>query len=157
VTGADDPDVGAHVVGRWGHPPSPEVVSTLNNLVQVYALLADHGRTNELAALFTPDAEWDGGALGYGTATGPAAIAVRVTGHVRESEPMMHMTGPPLLIAATETEVHGVAWSLATRWEQGDARPLIYFYYEDAFRKDIGFGWRFSRRVLRRRLGRATS
>jgi SnoaL-like domain len=142
-----------HVAGRWADPPPADVVSKLNNLIQVYALLADHGRVSELAALFTRDAEWDGIDLGFGSAAGPLSIAEHVTAHFRESEPMMHMTCPALLTTVTETEVHGVAWSLATRWQQGAPLPLIYFYYEDVFRKDEGFDWRFSRRVLRRRLG----
>jgi hypothetical protein len=132
------------------------VALQLNNLVQVYALLSDHGGTPELAVLFTPDAEWDGTELGYGSATGPNDIAQRVTEHFRDSEPMMHMTGPALLVAMSDAEVRGVTWSLATRWSQGEVRPLVLFYYEDIFRKDEGATWRFSRRVLRQRL-RSTS
>ena len=102
-------DVGLHVVERWGDPPAADVVSRLNNLVQAYALLSDHGRAPELAALFTDDAEWDGVDLGFDSATGPLSIAQRVIEHFRESEPMMHMTGPALLTSVTDTEVHGVA------------------------------------------------
>jgi hypothetical protein len=124
----------------------------LNNLVQMYALLCDQGRTEELAELFTPDAEWDGSELGYGTAARADAIARHVTAHFDESDPMMHMTGPVLLAAASETEVHGVAWSLATKWVDGEPRALIHFMYEDEFRS-LDEAWRFHRRVLRRRAG----
>jgi hypothetical protein len=65
------------------------------------------------------------------------------------------MTGPPLLAMVSSSEVHGVVWCLATRFSEGQTRPPVYFYYEDVFRRDAGTSWRFSRRVLRRRLGAA--
>ena len=150
-------DVGMAVAGEWTTAPQPDVALQLNNLLQVYALWADHGRTEELTALFTPDSEWDGTELGYGIAAGPSSIAEQVTGHFRDSEPMMHMTGPALLTAVSPTEVRGVAWCLATRFSDGQTRPLIYFYYEDTFRKDDGSPWRFSRRLLRQRIGASPS
>ena len=55
--------------------PAPEVVAQLQNLVQVYAVLTDAGRAEELAALFTSDASWNGEVLGYGSARGPRRIA----------------------------------------------------------------------------------
>ena len=50
----------------------------VQNLVQVYAVLTDAGRAEELVALFTSDAWWNGEDLGYGSARGPADIAAKV-------------------------------------------------------------------------------
>lgn len=133
---------------RWATPPPPETTVLLHNLVQAYAMFTDAGETTRLAELFTPDAEWDGSSLGYGTAVGPEAIAQLVCGRHKADEPMMHMPGPVLLVALDDVEVHGVSWCTATRWTEGAMRPVIYFYYEDIFRRAADQTWRFSRRHL---------
>src|SRR5271154_4503426 len=84
---------------RWEAVPPPAVAAELQNLVQAYALLTDEGREAELAALFWPDAVWDGQELRYGVATGPAAIAKLVLAHFDAARPIIHMPGPPLLTA----------------------------------------------------------
>ena len=66
---------------RWAAVPAPGVAVELQNLVQAYALLTDEGRESELAALFWPDAVWDGRELQYGIATGPESIAKLVLAH----------------------------------------------------------------------------
>jgi hypothetical protein len=132
---------------RWSESPPPDVVVELHNLVQAYALFADNGRADELADLFTADATWDGTELGYGTAEGPEAIAATVLGHFDPTRPMIHVPGPPLLVAVAESEVRGVGWCFATRASSDGAAPLIYFHYDDEFRRDAR-GWRFSRRTL---------
>ncbi len=134
---------------RWERAPGPEDAQLIQNLVQAYALFADAGRPEDLAALFTADAEWDGDELGYGRAQGPEAIGAAVAGHFRPDRPMMHTPGPALLTVVDETEVRGVCWCLATRWDAGEARPLIHFYYEDVVRKADDGRWRFRRRYLR--------
>jgi hypothetical protein len=132
---------------RWATTPPPETTILLQNLVQAYAMFTDAGETARLAELFTADAEWDGTSLGYGTASGPEAIAELVCGRHRPDEPMMHMPGPVLLVALDDDEVHGVSWCTATRWTKGAMRPVIYFYYEDVFHR-ADEKWRFSRRHL---------
>ncbi len=99
----------------WNQTPPPDVVADLHNLVQAYALFADNGRADELADLFTADATWDGTELGYGTAEGPEAIAATVLEHFDPTRPMIHVPGPPLLVAVAESEVRGAGWCLATR------------------------------------------
>jgi hypothetical protein len=131
--------------------PSPEVALLLQNLQQRYAVLTDQGHTDPLAELFTDDAVWDGNELGYGYAEGPAAIAANVTGHFRADRPMMHLPGPLLLTAVADDEVHGTSWCMATRWLGDSTSPIIYFHYEDVFRRGADGTWRYGRRVLRRR------
>ena len=131
----------------WSSAPPPDVAAKLNNLVQAYALFTDKGRAAELATLFTADATWDGTDLGYGSARGPEAIAATVLQHHDPTRPMVHVPGPPLLVQVSDSEVRGVGWCLATRSGGDGASPVIYFHYDDVFRRDDG-GWRFSRRTL---------
>ena len=136
---------------RWEAAPPPSVAAELQNLVQAYALLTDEGREAELAALFWPDAVWDGRELQYGVATGPESIAKLVLTHFDPAKPIIHMPGPALLTATSEGEVEGVCWCLATRLVDGRTAPMIYFYYHDLLRCDAEGRWRFARRFLRLR------
>jgi hypothetical protein len=131
----------------WATVPPPEVVAELNNLAQAYALFTDLGRADELARLFTADATWDGSDLGYGSAEGPEAIAATVLEHFDPARPMIHVPGPPLLVQISDEVVRGVGWCFATRSPGASASPLIYFHYEDEFRRDGG-GWLYSSRRL---------
>jgi hypothetical protein len=136
---------------RWEDAPPPDVAAKLQNLVQAYAVLADEGRESELAGLFWPDAAWDGRELGYGVASGPAAIAKVVLEHFDPGRPMVHMPGPALLTMAPNGDVEGLCWCLATRLTGGRTAPMIYFYYHDLMRRDMDGNWRFARRYLRLR------
>jgi hypothetical protein len=131
----------------WSSAPPPDVVAELHNLVQAYAFFTDEGRADELAAMFTADAKWDGTDLGYGWAEGPEAIAATVLQHFDPTRPMIHVPGPPLLVRVSDSEVRGAGWCLATRSAGDGASPVIYFHYDDEFRRDEGV-WRFSRRTL---------
>src|SRR5262245_38632682 len=133
-----------------GAGPPADVAVELQNLHQLYAVLTDAGRGAELAELFTEDAVWDGNELGYGYAEGPPAVAHTVTRHFDPAQPMMHLPGPLLLRAVSEDEVHGASWCMATRWVNGQTRPVIYFRYEDVFRRSADGRWRIARRLLRR-------
>ena len=93
---------------RWEAVPPPPVVAELQNLLQAYALLTDEGREAELAALFWPDAVWDGRELHYGIATGPESIAKLVLAHFDPARPIIHMPGPPLLTATPDGDVEGI-------------------------------------------------
>jgi SnoaL-like domain len=146
-----DPLSTMDTAARWRDTPAPEVVAQLQNLVQVYAVVTDAGRSEELAALFTPDATWNGEDLGYGSARGPADIAATVLQHFDPTRPMMHVPGPALLVAISRTEVHGVSWCLATRPSPEGNGPLIWFAYDDVFRPDDVGNWRFAARTLRLR------
>ena len=128
-------------------PPPPQAVNEINNLVQAYALFSDHGRLGELAALFTPDATWDGREIGYGQAEGPAGIAEAVISHFRADRPMVHLPGPALAVSMSETEVDAFSWCLATRLTDGQTSPVIYFSYEDRIRQVNG-SWLFQHRKL---------
>ena len=151
----DGRDTIVATAGQWRAAPPPEVAVELNNLVQAYALFADKGRADGLATLFTADATWDGTDLGYGSARGPAAIAATVLQHFDPTRPMIHVPGPPLLVRVSDSEVRSVAWCSATRSGDDGASPVIYFHYDDEFRRDRG-GWRFSRRTLLLRFRSAT-
>ena len=137
------------VIDRWADVPDPADAIAVQNLVQAYAVYADAGRTDAVAQLFTADAMWDGSALNYGTAEGPADIGVIVTSHFRPDEPMMHVPGPPLVASAGPDEIHSVCWCLATRWTAGTTGPLIRFYYDDVVRRGDDGRWLFARRRLR--------
>ena len=133
---------------RWRDAPAPEVVAQLQNLIQVYAVLTDAGREAELAALFTSDASWVGEELGYGSARGPVDIAAAVLAHLDPARPMMHVPGAALLVEISDREVHGVSWCLATRSSAEGRGPLIWFMYDDVFRRDDDGEWRFAARTL---------
>lgn len=155
-THGDDPVTDAldgivATANAWSQLPSPGVVAELQNLVQAYALFADCGRGDDLADLFTEDAAWDGTELGYGSAQGPAAIAATVLEHYDPARPMIHLPGPPLLVELSDERASGVCWCLATRSTGGAPSPLIFFYYDDEFRRDGASQWRFARRTLRLR------
>ncbi len=143
---------GLALAARHGSAPPPEVQGPIGNLLQAYALLTDAGRESQMAALFTADATWDGRELGYGTASGPEAIAAMVLTHFRPDAPMVHLPGPPLLVQTGPEQVDAYTWCLATRLSEGRMSPLIYFAYEDTLVRDAG-AWRFRRRTLRLRLG----
>ena len=131
-------------VSGWPTAPPADVVTVLQNLVQAYAFYTDEGRAEELATLFTADAEWDGTSLGYGVAHGPQDIAATVLSHHDPTRPMIHMPGPPLFVAVSSREVHGAGWCMAAR--SGSNRS-IFFHYDDIFRLDDG-QWRFQQRTL---------
>ena len=131
--------------------PPAGVAVALQNLHQRYAVLTDEGRGKELAELFTDDVVWDGDELGYGRAEGPEAVADTVTRHFDPGRPMMHLPGPLLLSAVADDEVHGTSWCMATRWVDGQARPVVYFQYDDVFRCGDDGSWRIARRLLRLR------
>jgi SnoaL-like domain len=133
---------------QWSSAPPPDVVAELNNLVQAYALFTDEGRADDLASLFTDDATWDGIDLGYGSAQGPEEIARCVLQHFDPARPMIHVPGPPLVVGVSESEARGASWCMATRPTVDGAGPMIYFHYDDQFRRDDGRGWLFSRRAL---------
>jgi hypothetical protein len=143
--------LGPATPAEWTAVPSPADALVLQNLLQMYGFLTDQGRRDELAELFADDAEWIGDELGFGRATGPAAIAALVTGHFDASKPMIHLPGPAVLTAASDDDVHGVCWCTATRWTGTELIPIIYFHYEDVFRRGDDGRWRFARRLLRRR------
>ena len=129
-------------------PPPSNSAAELQNLVQAYAVFTDRGLADELAGLFTDDATWDGTALGYGSARGPAEIVEVVLQHVDPARPMIHLPGPPLLVHVADDHARGMCWCLATRATDGAAGPLIFFYYDDEFRRDDAGRWLFSRRTL---------
>jgi SnoaL-like domain len=139
------------VAGRWHDVPAASVRAELQNLQQLYALLTDEGRATELVALFTSDAVWDGRELDYGMAIGAEKIAPHVVEHFDVDRPMMHLPGPLLLAAISDHEIRGVSWCMATRWVDGQTKPVIFFYYRDVFQRDEAGGWRFSQRVLQSR------
>jgi SnoaL-like domain len=143
-------------MGTIAVPPA-EVALELQNLHQLYALLTDLGRTNELAALFTDDAVWDGDELGYGRSEGPEAIAERVTARFKQAEPMVHMPGPLMFTSVSDDEAETTSWCLATRCTEGVIRPVIYFHYEDSMRKAADGTWRFAHRLLRSRFPEAAT
>jgi len=146
---ATDPDARIGIVSRWADVPDPLSTQQIQNLLQTYAVLADAGRANELAELFTTDSSWDGRDHSYGYYEGPEAIAAAVVGHRRADEPMMHLPGPAVLTAIADDEVHGVSWCLATRWTDGQTIPYIHFYYEDVLRRGADGRWRLHHRRLR--------
>ncbi len=134
--------------------PSADDAVAIGNLLSAYALYTDFGRRAELAGLFTPDATWDGTELGYAQAAGADAVVEAVLVHYDAARPMLHFTGPPLLVQTGPDDIEAYSWCIATRLADGVARPLIYFGYEDVIRRS-GTGWRFAARRLRLRF-RAT-
>lgn len=143
-------DVGAEVLDRWEQSAPPDTVAQVQSLLQVYAAVTDRGLSDRFTSLFTPDAEWDGTALGYGSARGPDAIAALVLGHYDPLRPMAHLCGPPVVTSrdGTADEVASLCWCWARRLGDGP-HPLIVFSYADVCRRaGPGAPWRFARRAL---------
>jgi len=135
---------------RWRQTPSPETALEIGNLLQAYALFTDHGHRDDLAALFTADATWDGTEIGYATASGPDAIADCVMAHFDPEKPMVHLPGQPLLVQVDDDHIEAFSWTLATRRSGGVTKPLIYFSYDDVMRRTPE-GWLFRSRALKLR------
>ena len=132
---------------RWAESPGPEVVNVLANLVQAYAIFTDNAVRHELASLFTPDAKWDGTELGYGVAEGPDAIAATVLQHFDPERPMVaralrpHPSDDPRARTTAPrrgVRLRGARCGLVPGGTTGGDRtaPLIYFHYDDEFRRD---------------------
>ena len=63
---------------------------------------------------------------------------------------MVHLPGPPLLVATSTTSVEAYSWCMARRIADGRTTPVIYFSYEDTL-VQRGERWLFARRHLRLR------
>jgi hypothetical protein len=124
-------------------------VQAAQNLIQQYAFHVDAGRADDVAALFTADAVWDGDLLGFGRAEGADAIAAHVCAHFRPDRPMMHLAGPAALESTSADEIRATCWCLATRWTGEAAGPYIHFYYDDVIVRGDDSTWRFRSRLLR--------
>jgi hypothetical protein len=149
---ANGPSAALDIATRWRSSPSdPDTLQAIANLIQAYALFADHGRADEMAGLFTDDAVWDGHDLGYGVGVGPQDIARTVLAHYRPDSAIVHLPGPAMLVTESEQEISAFCWCLATRRVAEEVRPLIFFSYADVLRRQDSI-WRFSRRTLRRTL-----
>jgi hypothetical protein len=135
--------------GDVGRVPEPRDVQAINNLLFAYAKYTDAGQGEPLAALFTDDARWDGDDLGFGSASGPAAIVALVTAHHDPAQPMMHLPGPAALTCLDDGTVEVQLWCLATRWMDGVPMPHIHFKYTDVVRR-TGDRWQFASRTLHR-------
>jgi SnoaL-like domain len=122
---------------RWQDAASADDVVLVGNLLQAYALFTDAGLGDDLAGLFTAEATWDGTALGYATATGPREIADVVLAHHDPTRRMVHLPGPPLAVRCGE-DLEVISWTLATRFVDGVARPLIFFGYHDVLARVDG-------------------
>lgn len=138
----------ADLLDHWGDCPPPETVQAVQNLLQIYTLATDHGWASRFKALFEPTATWDGSAIGYGSAQGPAEIADLVLGHFDPARPMIHLPGPAIITSQSDDEVASLCWCVAHRLSE-PSRPAIHFYYADRIRRDDDRSpWRFSSRVL---------
>jgi hypothetical protein len=146
---ADSPR-GVALATRRNDVPDPSYAIAIMNLLQSYALFADHNLRTDLATLFTADAVWDGTELGYGRAQGRADIVEAVLVHFSPDPPVIHLPGPPLLVRSGPRRVEAVSWCLASRIVDGVATPLVSFVYEDVIQR-TPTGWAFQSRTLRRR------
>ena len=97
----------------WVEVPDADVAAQVQNLLQVYALWVDAGRRDDIATLFTEDAEWDGTELGYGAATGAADIARHLAA--------FHLVSGVAVLAVSL--VTNYQYSPKRGWNQGVAQP----------------------------------
>jgi hypothetical protein len=142
------------LAATWQHPPNGDDAAAIGNLLQSYAIFTDNGCREELAAVFTADATWDGTDIGYVYCVGPEQIADTVLQHLDPARPMVHLPGPPLLVRIDDDTVEAFSWCLATRQVEGVTKPIMYFSYQDVVVR-TAVGWRFRSRLLSLTLSRS--
>ncbi|SEP05161.1 nuclear transport factor 2 family protein [Trujillonella endophytica] len=125
-------------------PPDPSVSAAVHNAVAAYAHALDAGRTEDLAALFTPDgvAEVVGSALYEGRDAireGYAAFA--------PTAPQLHLVGNTAITSWSQDAATAVSDLAFLRRGKGGWSVQLTGRYDDTLRR-TDEGWLFTRRVL---------
>ncbi len=131
------------------HAISPDVRAAIAVLVTEHTWLIDHGRADEISALYTED----GKMLGVGPdLVGREAIAVwsekRAAMRDRTSR---HCCTNLRLVPVSEHEVRGTMILTVFRHDgtgSGPALPLLVGDYDDLYRRGADGTWRFAERRI---------
>lgn len=121
----------------------------IRNLLARYGLLADSGDAEGLAALWTPDGEYDVG--GYGVARGRAAIAGLITAPTHQqlmADGCAHVLSPHHIELAGDSAVAS-GYSTVFRWNGAAFEAWRVSTNQWFFARQDDGGWLATRRVNR--------
>ncbi|WP_029431376.1 nuclear transport factor 2 family protein [Blastococcus sp. URHD0036] len=125
-------------------PLDPSVSAAVLNAVAAYAQALDAGRTDDLAALFTPDGVAE--IVGSSAFTGRDAIREGYAAFA-PSAPQLHLVANTVVTPASEDEVTAVSDLAFLHRGKSGWRVQLTGRYDDTLRRTYE-GWRFTRRVL---------
>lgn len=129
----------------------------IQRLILAYGIGADFALVDEMVAMFTPDAVWDGTEFRFPVCRGSEEIRAHFLKECKPGTRQVHVMEPPLLAPGGDPDrAVGLVPFNALRSADGDritAGPHTYGIYEDHYRRTPD-GWRFDRRTLHLRLVR---
>lgn len=122
----------------------PSVPAAVRNAVAAYAHALDAGRTDELAALFTPDGVAE--IVGMGAYEGREAIREGYAAFTPKA-PQLHLVANTVLTSWSEDDVTAASDVAVLHRGRSGWRVGTTGRYDDALRRTDA-GWLFTRRVL---------
>lgn len=141
------------------HPRGLDVEDerAIQRMILAYGIGADFALVDEMAAMFTPDAVWDGTEFRFPVCHGPEEIRAHFATECVPGMRQVHVMEPPLLAPGEDAD-HAVGLvpfnaMQAAGGEGKVAGQHTYGIYEDRYRRTAD-GWRIEHRTLRLRLVR---
>jgi hypothetical protein len=135
----------------------PDDERAIERLILSYGICSDFALVDEVVALFTPDAVWDGTEFRFPVCSGLDEIRAHFTKECRPGMRQVHVMEPALLSTGGGPD-DAVGFVPFNAMQSADGSGVIaaqhaYGIYQDRYRRD-GDGWRIAERVLRLRLVR---
>jgi hypothetical protein len=124
-------------------------IEAIRKLTHSYAMFADQGAADEMAALFADDGVWDGRLAGHGLCKGRSEIRdifagfahSAAAGHIRQA----HLVGNHLFKTIDDNSAAATCHYIAQKWD-GRSFQIEAGYYEDVYTRRQN--WIFQSRIL---------
>jgi hypothetical protein len=150
-------DAARQAVGRRLQALDPDDERAIARLILSYGISSDFAMVDEVVALFTPDAVWDGSEFRFPVCSGHDEIRAHFTKECRPGMRQVHVMEPALL-APGDGPDDAVGFVPFNAMQAADGSGVIaaqhaYGIYQDRYRRD-GDTWLIAERVLRLRLVR---